>query len=248
MAPRRVTSVTERVRPTASPDLEAEMLQRFDQLREQDLYQVLGVIATANPDEVRRAYYALAKRFHPDKFIREDAKAKAEKVFAHITEAYSTLTHPETRKRYDEDQALRKSSREPEKKVDPGLVAHINFKHGKDMFDKGKLGEAITFLQNACDQDPSKAEHFHYLAIAQSKNPRWKKDAEENFLKAIEKDPMNAEIYTHLGSLYARGGMHSKARDMFKKALQWDPAQQEASEGLAQLEEGKKGLLGMFKK
>ncbi|HEV8702307.1 MAG TPA: DnaJ domain-containing protein [Candidatus Polarisedimenticolia bacterium] len=248
MAPRRVTSVTERVRPTASPDLEAEMLQRFDQLREQDLYQVLGVIATANADEVRRAYYALAKKFHPDKFMREDAKTKAEKVFAHITEAYSTLTNPETRTRYDEDQALRKSSREPEKKVDPGAVAHINFRHGKDMFDKGKLGEAITFLQNACDQDPSKAEHFHYLAIAQSKNPRWKKDAEENFLKAIEKDPMNAEIYAHLGSLYARGGMHSKARDMFKKALQWDPAQQEASEGLAQLEEGKKGLLGMFKK
>lgn len=248
MAPRRVTSVTERVRPTASADVEAEMLQRFDQMREQDLYQVLGLVSTANPDEIRRAYYALAKKFHPDKFMREDAKAKAEKVFAHITEAYSTLTNAETRKKYDEDQALRKSSREPEKKVDPGAVAHINFKHGKDMFDKGKLGEAITFLQNACDQDPSKAEHFHWLAIAQSRNPRWKKDAEENFLKAIEKDPMNAEIFAHLGSLYARGGMHSKARDMFKKALQWDPTNQEASEGLAQDEGGKKGLMGMFKK
>jgi curved DNA-binding protein CbpA len=248
MAPRRVTAITERVRPTASADVEAEMLQRFDQLREQDLYQVLGLVSTANADEVRRAYYALAKKFHPDKFMREDAKAKAEKVFAHITEAYSTLTNAETRKKYDEDQAVRKSSREPEKKVDPGAVAHINFKHGKDMFEKGKLGEAIPFLQNACDQDPSKAEHFHWLAIAQSKNPRWKKDAEENFLRAIEKDPMNAEIFAHLGSLYARGGMHSKARDMYKKALQWDPANQEASEGLAQDEGGKKGLLGMFKK
>ena len=248
MTPRRVTSITERVRPTASADVEAEMLQRFEQLREQDLYQVLGLVSTANADDIRRAYYALAKKFHPDKFIREDAKAKAEKVFAHITEAYSTLTNAETRKKYDEDQAVRKSSREPEKKVDPGAVAHINFRHGKDMFEKGKLGEAIPFLQNACDQDPSKAEHFHWLAIAQSKNPRWKRDAEENFLKAIEKDPMNAEIYAHLGSLYARGGLHSKARDMFKKALQWDPGNSEASEGLAQDEAGKKGLLGMFKK
>jgi len=248
MAPRRVTSITERVRPTASADVEAEMLQRFEQIRDQDLYQVLGLVSTTQADDIRRAYYALAKKFHPDKFIREDAKAKAEKVFAHITEAYSTLTNAETRKKYDEDQAVRKSSREPEKKVDPGAVAHINFKHGKDMFDKGKLGEAIPFLQNACDQDPSKAEHFHWLAIAQSRNPRWKKDAEENFLKAIEKDPMNAEIYAHLGSLYARGGLHGKARDMFKKALQWDPTNQEASEGLAQDEGGKKGLLGMFKK
>ena len=147
-----------------------------------------------------------------------------------------------------EDQAIRKSSHAPEKKQDPGELARINFKHGKDMFDKGRIGEAITFLQNACDQDPSKAEHFHCLAIAQGKNPRWKKDAEENFLKAIEKDPMNAEMYAHLGSLYARGGLHSKARDMFKKALQWDPANQEAQEGLAQEEGGRKGLLGMFKK
>lgn len=246
--PRRVVSITERVRPSASPDLEAEMLQRFDRLREQDLYQVLDVVSTANPDEIRRAYYALAKKFHPDKFRQEELKSKAEKVFAHITEAYSTLTNPETRKRYDEDQAIRQSSRAPEKKQDPGELAHINFKHGKDMFDKGRIGEAITFLQNACDQDPSRAEHFHCLAIAQSKNPRWKKDAEENFLMAIEKDPMNAEIYAHLGALYARGGMHSKARDMFKKALQWDPANQEAQEGLAQEEGGRKGRLGMFKK
>lgn len=224
------------------------MLQRFEQLREQDLYQVLGVPAAANPNEIRRAYYALAKKFHPDKFMREEMKAKAEKVFAHITEAYSTLTNQETRQKYDEDQAIRKSSSAPEKKADGGELAHLNFKHGKEMFDKGKIGEAIPFLQNACDQDPSKAEHLHYLAMAQSRNPRWKKDAEENFLKAIERDPTNAEIYAHLGSLYARGGMHTKARDMFKKALQWDPTDQEALEGLAQEEGGKKGILGMFKK
>ncbi len=248
MPPRRVTSITERVRPSATPIVEAEMLQRFEKLREQDLYQVLGVDSGANPDEIRRAYYALAKQFHPDKFIREELKAKAEKVFAHITEAYSTLTNQETRRRYDEEQTVRNRSREPEKKVDPGIVAHINFKHGRDMFSRGKIGEAITFLQNACDQDPSKAEHFHHLAIAQGKNPRWRKDAEENFLRAIEKDPTNAEIYAHLGSLYARGGLHSKAHDMFKKALKWDPLCQEAQAGLAQEEGGRKGLLGMFKK
>jgi Tfp pilus assembly protein PilF len=84
--------------------------------------------------------------------------------------------------------------------------------------------------------------------MAQSKNPRWKKDAEENFLKASERDPTNAEIYAHLGSLYAKGGLHSKARDMFKKALQWDPANEVAQEGLEQVEGGRKGILGMFKK
>ncbi|OLD66689.1 MAG: hypothetical protein AUI52_03160 [Acidobacteria bacterium 13_1_40CM_2_68_10] len=247
-AKRRVTSITERVRPSTTPDLEAEMLRRFEQMREQDLYQVLGVLSTATGNDIRHAYYGLAKKFHPDKFTREDLKAKAEKVFAHITEAYSTLTNTEGRRKYDEDQALRKSGHSQEKKVDSGDMARMNFRHGKDMFDKGKFGEAISFLQNACDQDPSKAEHFHYLAMAQSRNPRWKRDAEENFLRALEHDPTNAEIYAHLGSLYAKGGLHSKARDMFKKALQWDSANEEAQVGLAQGDGGRKGILGMFKK
>ena len=247
-APRRVTSIVERVRPATPAELETEMLQRYEQLRDQDLYQVLGVPSGSPQDDVRRAYYGLAKKFHPDKFTREDMKAKAEKVFAHITEAYSTLSNAETRRKYDDDQSIRKGSHAQEKKADGGDMAHMNFKHGREMFDKGKLGEAISFLQNACDQDPSKAEHFHYLALAQSRNPRWKKDAEENFLKAIERDPTNADIYAQLGSLYAKGGLHSKARDMFKKALQWDPASQEALDGLAQEDGGRKGILGMFKK
>ncbi len=203
---------------------------------------------TASTDEIRRAYYALARRLHPDKFIREEIKAKAEKVFGHVTEAYSTLTHTETRKKYDEDRAQRTSSKHQEKTADTHDLARSNFRAGKENLDKGKYGEALSFFQNACDQDPTRAEYFHYLAMTQSKNPRWKKDAEANFLKAIEIDPTGAACYAQLGSLYAKGGLHSKAREMFRKALEWDPANAEAQEGLQAAEGGRKGLLGIFGK
>jgi hypothetical protein len=230
----------------ADADLETEMLQRFDQMRDQDLYQVLGVVSSAQTDEIRRAYYGLAKRYHPDKFIREEVKQKAEKVFSHITEAYATLSTAETRAKYDEDRASRRP-KGPDKAMDGHEMARLNFKHGRDQFAKGRIGEAIPFFQNACDQDPAKAEYFYWLAKSQARNPRWKKDAEENFLKAIQIDPSNGECYAELGALYARGGVQSKARDMFTKALQWDPGNAVAIEGLAALDDKRGGLLGMLK-
>ena len=245
--PRRVTGAVERVRPATPPDLEAEMLQRFEQMRQQDLYQVLGTPPAGSSDDIRRAYYVLAKKFHPDKFTREEMKAKAEKAFGHITEAYSTLSHVASRQKYDEDLVSRQRPQTQEK-TDSGDIARQNFKHGKDLLDRGRFGEAVSFLLNAVEQDPARAEYAFHLALAQSKNPRWKKDAEESFMKALSIDPTHADSYAHLGALYARGGVQSKAREMYRKALEWDPGHTLALEGLAALEDGKKGLLGMFKK
>ncbi len=244
---RRAVPAPERVRPAAGADLESEVADRFARMREQNLYEVLAIQNSSGTDDIRRAYYALARRLHPDKFTREEIKLKAEKVFGHITEAYSTLSKPETRKKYEEDLALHKQPQHHEK-TDTADLARSNFKVGKEQFDKGHYGEALSFFQNACDQDPSKSEHFHYLGMTQAKNPRWKKDAESNFLRAIEIDPSDAVLYAQLGSLYTKGGLQSKAREMFRKALQWDPANEEALAGLAGDEGAKKGLLGLFKK
>lgn len=229
-------------------ELKSEMVQRFDAIHTQDLYEVLGVPRSAGPEEVRAAYYGLAKKFHPDRFIREELKAKAEKVFGHITEAYSTLSQPETRQKYDEEIDLRSANRAPEKSVDPEELARFNFKRGKEHFQKGRFGEAVSFFQNACHQAPTKAEYFRYLALTQSKNPRWRKQAEENFLRAIDLAPSEAENYANLGSLYMRGGLRTKGREMFQKALQWDPSNQEALQGLAAGGDGKRGLLKIFSK
>lgn len=67
----------------------------------EDFYKRLGVSYTASGDEIRRAYLALAKKFHPDNFYATDAQAGAEAAFAKIQEAYQCLGSPASRKRYD---------------------------------------------------------------------------------------------------------------------------------------------------
>jgi curved DNA-binding protein len=62
-----------------------------------DPYSVLGLSRTADSDEIQRAYRKLARKYHPDVNRAPDAAER----FKEIGEAYSTLSDPETKARYD---------------------------------------------------------------------------------------------------------------------------------------------------
>ncbi|GAA1654243.1 DnaJ C-terminal domain-containing protein [Nonomuraea maheshkhaliensis] len=62
-----------------------------------DFYEVLGVDRNADADEIQRAYRKLVRAYHPD--VNKDPGA--EDRFKETSEAYSVLSDPETRRRYD---------------------------------------------------------------------------------------------------------------------------------------------------
>jgi len=59
-----------------------------------DYYDVLGVTKNASQDEIKKAYYKLAHKYHPD-------KGGDEKKFKEINEAYQVLSDKEKRTQYD---------------------------------------------------------------------------------------------------------------------------------------------------
>jgi molecular chaperone DnaJ len=63
-----------------------------------DYYKTLGVDKKASPEEIKKAYRKLARRWHPD---RNAGDAKAEERFKEISQAYDVLGDPEKRKQYD---------------------------------------------------------------------------------------------------------------------------------------------------
>ena len=60
-----------------------------------DYYNVLGVEKTASKDDIKKAFYKLASKYHPDKKDGDEAK------FKEINEAYQVLSDEKKRKEYD---------------------------------------------------------------------------------------------------------------------------------------------------
>lgn len=63
-----------------------------------DPYEVLGVARNAGIDEIKSAYRRLARRYHPDVNPNDP---DAEEHFKEVGEAYSILSDPEKRERFD---------------------------------------------------------------------------------------------------------------------------------------------------
>lgn len=110
-------------------------------------YDALEVTSNADDSAIRRRYYLLAKKYHPD---RNKGDATAAEKFKDIAEAYQVLSDPELRKRYDRDG---RDGLSPDKtsaadggvaKIDPTVL--FAFLFGSDKFHDyvGRLATATS--------------------------------------------------------------------------------------------------------
>ncbi len=67
--------------------------------QKRDYYEVLGVDKSADEAAIKKAYRALAKKYHPD---MNPGDEEAEKKFKEASEAYAILSDPEKKRQYDQ--------------------------------------------------------------------------------------------------------------------------------------------------
>jgi len=68
-------------------------------MAKRDYYEVLGVIKSTSPEEIKKAYRKLALKYHPD---RNKGNKEAEAKFKEASEAYHVLSDKGRRTNYDQ--------------------------------------------------------------------------------------------------------------------------------------------------
>ncbi len=212
-----------------------------------NFYEVIGLPATAGTNEIKDAYYALARRYHPDRFhLRSGTSlhAKISSAFARITQAYETLTDPNARRTYD--QAMERSRRFSESaakqsKVEPIAEAtndfefepsasetdtgraEYNFREGYGALQQGRINAAVTYLAAASRLAPQEARYRAYYGRALAAGEKTRRLAESEIQTAVRLDPADADFRTMLAELYFELKFHRRAQTEVDRALALDP-------------------------
>jgi tetratricopeptide (TPR) repeat protein len=211
-----------------------EMLQRFEVASH---YEILSIAHDATTDQIQAAYHELAKEFHPDHFPAEqfspEIRAHVEKLFTSINGAYTVLSEPTARANYDASR-LAQSEVEAAHRARVGGAAE-NEKIAEALFSAGRISmgkrdyeKAVAHLKECVWLRPADARYRLYLGVAESQIPKYRKEAEEHLLKAIELDRMGIDSYLALGKLYMKVNLPRRAEVQFAEVLRWDPNHAEA--------------------
>jgi curved DNA-binding protein CbpA len=225
-------------------------------------YEVLGVANESEAAEIKRAYYELARRYHPDRF-RTQVKlhARIESAFARITQAYDTLGDAGQRANYDSKLEARARGRvsagsTPQttsqvppptgtpkvdgEKVDDAKLsaqqrAENNFKEGLVALQQGQTNIAIGLLSAAARLAPRVARYRAQYGHALAAHENTRRLAEVELQAASKLEPDNAKYRVMLAQLYQDLGFSHRARGEAERAIALDPENSNARELLESL-------------
>ncbi|MCA1567778.1 MAG: DnaJ domain-containing protein [Acidobacteria bacterium] len=246
---------TETAKADAPPDPRAEVDVLFALVHDADHYSVLGVERAAESSQIKRAYYALAKRFHPDRFQRDaDAalRSRIEAAFVKITQAYETLSDARSRSAYDLKLGTQIGSSESSGRATPPAGASANpnlsreqraaesFTQGFAALKQGNLSAAVTLLGEAARLAPQQPRYHAFYGSALARDVRTRHQAEAALQTAIKLDGNDPAYHVMLAELLRALGQMLRAERELERALALDPNHDAARRQLNQLRKTKK--------
>lgn len=208
--------------------LRRKILDDYRRVMEADYFEALGITRQCNGPEVRRAYYRLAKEYHPDRFLgsglSREMSTKINEMFQYITQAYTVLSDPESHSDY-----LDELVNGPKKTININQVieAETAYQEGRILLNTRRFGAAIKPLQRAIELSPEEPEYLTHFAWALFKASPEKIEVRNRALEVLlasrELNPGLDLTHLYLGRIYQVQGKERQSEKSFEMAVQANP-------------------------
>ena len=157
-----------------------------------DPYKVLGISSDATDAEVKKAYRALAKKYHPDNYVNNPLADLAAEKMKQINEAYDEI---------QKQRAAGLSSGSSAGGAGGASYGGSGAKSGeyirvRELINAGRFSEAEVLLGRKAASERTAEWHFLYGHIMLHKG--WMMEARQEFETACRMDPYNSEYQNTL--------------------------------------------------
>ncbi len=187
-----------------------------------DPYQVLGISRGASDEEIKKAYRALSRRYHPDANVNNPNKAEAEEKFKQVQQAYDQIMK-------EKQQGTGYGGSGYDGFGGFGGSSYGGYSGGQSGYreESSKLQAAANYIQNRCYKEAlnvlndipfsERQGRWYYYSAMANRGVGNTATALEHIRRAVELEPSNIQYrqfqehleyggtwYTTMGSGYER--------------------------------------------
>jgi curved DNA-binding protein CbpA len=206
----------------------------------EDHFSVLGVTRDTPTAEIQKAFFGLAKKWHPDRVPPALAEVKnlCAKVFGRMSEAHQTLMDPAKRAKYESSRkAGSDDSPEAQAQVMAILGAATDFAKAEICLKRNDFKQAEEFCKKAIAVEPKQADYITMMAWLDSQKPQRQDPGSTQqqvleLTRAIGISQACERAFFYRAMLLKRLGQEAQAMKDFKRAVELNPRNVDATREL----------------
>lgn len=216
------------------PAFEGAVRERLAVVAKTDHFARLGLSRTANRDAIKQAWFAAARRLHPDRMPQglSHLARELKELFGAVTESYQLLQDDERRRDYLAELEAAENALPPaERRRLQELEAQA-----ASAFQRRDFAAAERALQQALLVEDRPDLRAHLLWARQGARPSETAQVRAELERLVREKPRCAAAHYYLGVLARVAGETDRAEAAFLRTLEIDPEHPEARQELRLVE------------